>query len=258
MPKRSNTTTSGRVECFCDICGSGGQLFSPNAYTAHLLATRQRREQQVTHEALMAEAIVSGLTDDGPDLDTQPDKLWSSRAEFQHHASHQHSSGQSDLEGFIESLQGMSLNGDDDMPADQQRPPLHDESNTVRSQQSDSNPSQISRPHFSSLDKREKHHSTTKAKRVVERIQVETQKFREQLTSEPSHETLLQIESEISSMRKSLETQTRVTPHLVKLRKEASGALERLEARVFEWRIAVPVPMAPMSINNGMYIHPCT
>ena len=104
------------------------------------------------------------------------------------------------------------------------------------------------------MNKREKNQHTVKAQRVLKTIRGQIHDLLGKLSAPtpPSNDSLLQMESEISRMRSAIEMITRDTQSLNQTKHDVSDELQRLESRILEWRVIVPVPVeGPLPYSNG-------
>jgi hypothetical protein len=256
MVPRPKSSVAARKICHCKDCNANGGLdsngrpkgvqFASAEYVAHIAVVAASRNQQKAKEraeseeqrkqdALQMQEEIVGLvlSDPGPDLDKQPNKLWTSREEFQESVATPSRVQKAPLDDLARSFSQISLFADSPPPSE---------------------PKQSKK-----YDKREKNHRTVRAKRVLEAIKTQISNSFNALSSEPTYELLQEIELKIGHMRSSVEKITRTTWSLDQAKRETSAGIQRLEARLLECKLLLPPPpQAPLSVANGMTSLYCT
>jgi hypothetical protein len=269
MPSRPTTSTAAKKACYCEECVENGGKdsdgrpkgvqFTLAALAGHKAAVALRKGQRASEQAeyekqqsqrameSMQEDIVGlVLTDSGPDLHNQPSKLWTSRAEFQEGLSVPSRVPELPVDELINSLGRMSL-----FPSSED---TGSPSASDNHQPSPPNPRLLKK-----YDKREKNNRTVKATQVLESIRAEIRTLFDQLSLKPDFELLQEVETKIGRMRSALERTNRTTWSVVEAKRETSTEIQRLEARVLEWRLLVPPPsQVPLTHPNGMAFRCCT
>jgi hypothetical protein len=281
MPSRSVPVYCICPEC-CRTSGPKGVLFnSTGSRAAHRARTQLEQDSKQTpacvrletpesaqesiHNA-KARVFAATLLGSGSKIDVLPSKLWMSRDEFQRHRDDAYDfpnpSSVSPVDGIIESLSRLSLGNASlsssplptkpsnshpstlavDTIVGSSAHPLPAASNTYPSN-APTSPLDPSRS-WQTLHNRPIRKQCRKDTRSLTYLYNMQQRIRSaiEILSNPSHETLCKIESEINYICSALKKITRGSADVQKEKKAVVQALMELDARVVEWRIAMPDP----------------
>jgi hypothetical protein len=259
MPARKNAP----VFCTCAACcrysgHSKGVAFSSTIErTAHLARVNLERDtiNSSAHtqpaeediQAASADVFVSTLLDNGPNLDSQPSKLWTSRNEFQQSISTHRLPDASALaiDDLINSVSQLTLSHDVQDPSLSARsatssrvqdPPTSSECSTICQSLMPSTPPLSPLP---SLEKRSCHRNSQRAITLLKNMDLRLSGVKKKLLA-PSHVILCEAESEMVAVREALEKVTRRAAPVDHQKQAVIQTLETLQTRITELRNAIP------------------
>jgi hypothetical protein len=256
MPARPITSSSGRKTCTCAECvveNPAGVKWGVSAWAGHMAGVRQRkleRERMARQdreaesvrrsavEEMTADIIGLVLTDDGPNLETQPSKLWTSRSEFQEQVG-AHTPDPPEPVSIQEVLRSLPFGSAElDEATSSPSPP--------------SPPKDPAPTPESKFDKRERSERTRTVLKVLTSVDTQVGALWNNLLTKPTHEVLRDVESRLVHLGSVVDKVTRSTPSIDTKKEETFTLLRRLESRVLEWRVIVPQPKGnPLAISNG-------
>jgi hypothetical protein len=256
MPARPRLT-----RCYCSQCVSNGGLDTNGqpkgvVFTSQaLLVAHQARlanERRATSAApveppsemadLESSVFALTLTDDGPDHNGQPSRLWSSRADFQEGNSQRHVLSDPSTNDILAAFERLSLsqphsNQPSSSHASVATGPIHAASPVSVQQRT--------------MQKKEKNKRTTTALQVLASIETKVEACRTKLTAVPTKEVLTRVKSTLAELRSALECIKRHTPTIDTRKQGISLRLDALEARLTEWRLIIPESNTPITYDSG-------
>lgn len=193
------------------------------------------------------------LMDEGPNMETQPDKLWTSRLEYQDSSTTQPAFSEAALiaDSIVESMGRLPAGINQPIHS---APQPHDIFPTF--DLSPPSPNCYERH----LAKREKNRRTVKAHKVLTNVELRTTACSEKLSTtfstRLSLQTLKSVETELSLLRSSLGKVTRCTESLDSRKRAIGKKLNQVEARLLEVRALVPtINNEALHFNSGK---PCS
>ena len=271
MPSRK----AALVFCNCTECchishhPKGRPFSSAIEKTAHLARMHLEREPrshqtepQVAQEDIGdigARVFATTVLDDGPDLECQPSKLWTSREEFQQNSAdvqyHSYAQSALPLDDIIAGVSRLSLESVasgppdllscnvDDLTTGSSGLCLEHVPHSLPSTNSDHTPfqgftSEPAQP-LPPLSKKDRHRKTQQAITLLKNMRIRVLAALEKLST-PSHETLCEVESEVVTIRQALEKITRQADSVDELKKEVLKAVEDLRSRATRLRMIMP------------------
>jgi hypothetical protein len=278
MPARKKAPIFCACAACCRYSGHSKGVAFPSMIerTAHLArvnlerdamdttAPTQPTEIRVTEEdihAAGAEVFVSTFLDNGPNLDNQPPRLWTSRNEFQQHIistdSPPDASSSISINDIIDGVSRLTLSpGVQDLPSSTAQShissPTHFSSSSVHnppissSECSTITQSRLPSPtHFltpssqRSLEKRSCHRKSQQAVQLLKNMSQRLSAVQQKLLT-PSHEILCEAELDMVAVRKALEKVTRRTESVDSQKHAVLQTLDGLHAQVTELRNVIP------------------
>jgi hypothetical protein len=106
-----------------------------------------------------------------------------------------------------------------------------------------------------SPSKRDCDHKSEKVVRYLQNMRRRIFSAKEKLSA-PSHETLCEVETEVATIRLALGKITRRSDTLDKDKEAVFEELERLQARLIEWRLAIPdTQQGPIVFDASKFSH---
>jgi len=255
--------------CHCPTCDAGGGLqangqpqgrsFTPRHYKAHLLRiTRENSERsaggqpQIGIEEAASTMFVSALLDDGPDLETLPSKLWTSRAAFQKgRAPHisptaqPYPSSTSSIDVITDSIRHLTVSSNDPLSSVND---ITDKLDTVTfsndsSTTNDPTPSPkpvISVHRHSGMSKKDRSKKdrsqrTVKDLAVLTLIQDELRICSKTLsTTSPSSSTIKDTRATLAQARRSMQKIRRCTTETTQLKHQIAEQINNIDSRLTE------------------------
>ncbi|KAF8588057.1 hypothetical protein K439DRAFT_1613810 [Ramaria rubella] len=248
MPARADST---RCRCAnCIVIHPEGKIFSAIQLKAHLaklqaeqwaqLKNEELHEQSQEIEAIAAQVLALMISDDGPDLTSQPSRLWASCLAVQE----QTSSVLIPLDPSTHLLSEV-VEGVKHLFISQGDPSLYILGNHTESQprQAPSGaqttvPSEQANHHRISKKERSRH--TLKILENFHAIKLRIPPCWVKLSGSPSYIILGDVQSKLKGLRIAVKKVTRRTPTIDQGRTEIVQELERLEARVTELNVVIP------------------
>lgn len=251
MPARKRR----EVFCSCAECcrtagHSKGVAFSSTIEkTAHLARAKLERdasnssartpsmEIQVSEEdidVVGARVFVSTLLDPGPDPNSQPPRLWTSRDEFQHNIRSAHE--------FPTSHLGVSVNDIIDGFNRMSLLPIQDpSSSSSRQTPSTCSPQPSPPPPLPNgpLQKKDRHPKSQHALRALKNMTLRLSAAKAKLLT-PTHDVLCEVESDITAIHRALEKITRRTDAVDSQKQNVAQIVDGLLSQVTELRVAIP------------------
>jgi hypothetical protein len=256
MPARPSTSSSGKKTCTCAECvvtNPTGVKWGVSAWAGHMVGVRERKSERERMarqdreaesarrsavEEMTADIIGLVLTDDGPNLETQPSKLWTSRSEFQEQVG-AHTPDPPEPVSIQEVLRSLPFGSaePDETPSSPSPP---------------SPPKHPAPTPESKFDKRERNERTRTALKVLTSVDTQIGTLWQNLLTKPTHEVLMDAESRLVHLGSVVNRVTRSTPSIDTKKEETVTLLRRLESRVLEWRVIVPQAKGnPIAFSNG-------
>jgi hypothetical protein len=256
MPARTDTT---RCQCAsCLAVHPEGKLFRASQLKAHLvkvLAEQQEplrnepsRNQSQSIEAVAAQVLALTVSDEGPDLTSQPSRLWASRPAVQQRTSSvlDPAPATSLLGEVVEAVRRLFISEEDRGNHTSSQSPLHS---------SGAQPTSEAQTSDRQMTKKERSRHTKKTLENLRNIKQRIPHCRAKLSTLLSDTALGEVESELSGLRTAIEKVTRRTPTIDMVKKDILLDLERLEARVAEFKILTPhVSTEPARVSCGKSI----
>lgn len=266
MPARSKTWS-----CNCEECSIvGGRFFLQSEKAAHLTRVKMVRQSQVgrviipvvsmaaqsdperditelsarlaslsfgtprAEEAtvdLATQVFALTVTDEGPDIDSQPSKLWSSRDEFQAEARAPNIT----LPPF-QDVMG-SITRIVTAPSPSVSEPSHQQPQSTREPVR--------------LPRRERNRATSKALQHLQNIELRVCAAIRQLLDPQFVDVLPDVESELICLRQAFNKITRHSTLVNDRKQQVVSILDDLEARVTTYRAFRPTIQGPLHYNSG-------
>ena len=251
-------------QCLCESCvaTSGidaagnplGRIFPPSQKHAHLARIKAERDGvkiravHVQDTGVPDRVFALTLMDEGPNMETQPSKLWTSRAEYQDDSTTQPVFPEASLiaDSIAESMNRLPLGINEPRHPS---PESHDIFPT----------SDFSSPNSYEwrLAKREKNRRTVKSHKVLTNLELRICACFEKLSSDSlSLEMLNSVDSESSLLRSSLEKVTRRTESLDSHKQTIWEKLNQLHVLLLEMRSKVPtLDNEALHYNSGKHLY---
>jgi hypothetical protein len=212
---------------------------------AHLSRVRQEGAEEEQRRSLQDRSDINDLsahlfaltvTDNGPSDLNHPNKLWTSRAEFQASSQILHPSTPAiypSLDDITDSVQHLALLDD-------------------LSQQDASASTTDCGPRNTRESKRESHKASVDAHSTLNIITSKAATCKHSLSLPPSQERLQSAEAELRCLRLSLESVSRDVPTVTARKEAIRRTLDTLDGRLIELRYLVPrVDEGPFAYKSG-------
>jgi hypothetical protein len=228
------------VRCRCTEClatDPNGKVFAASRIKGHLASVQAQRVRDAeVHEDLEsanAQLLALVLTDEGPNLATQPSPLWTSRDHFQgmHDPPILQPSSSPGLDDIIKAVNNLSISQD------------HVRSNSSHSDMPtppSSQPDASGHVRHGCMSKKERSRHTTKVLDQLVAIESRIALSRDNLINMPSKESFTSIMDDVSSLRCLVDSIKRRTPTIDQRKGVISQQLDKLEASVTELRQLAP------------------
>ena len=266
------------TRCLCIQCASKGGLDAtghPNGIMmpsrllpAHLARVQAEQAEIEARDINSAEAqmFALALTDCGPDPSSQPSKLWTSRAEFQGSASHNHRlpdhSSSLPINDILEGVTRLSVSAT--MPSSQHlgnispthaafvRVPANLPDNINVPLSTSDVPLTTAQPSANrQLQKRERNRRTANVLQVFDQIDLRLDACRVKVSETPTHDVLRELESALNDMHHAVDKVKRSTPTIDARKHQISQNLVSLDARIAQWKQVLPDLKDPIVYQSG-------
>jgi hypothetical protein len=259
--------------CHCSECVHKGGLdangkpkgcaISTRHLKVHLLRVKRAEADRMTAEheqsaridAAGAQIFTAALLNDGPDLESQPSKLWTSRAEFQaERASHimppacGDVSSTSSIEAVVDGVRRIMISSDSLPSSNAHRVQSHHVADNIvddfnhlslankaplpQEQHIHSTSPGFSQEHRSKTSKKDRSYHTTKALAILDTITTELQSCGEKLSGSPSPSDISDSRKILSRTRAAMEKITRSTSDIDKRKAELEEQMGNVEGRL--------------------------
>lgn len=289
MPAR----TPSKFCCFCVLCLAScatgpdgnplGNLIPESQRVPHLAHAKaeteaQRLSQESDLQKAAASLFASTLVDDGPNLHTQPSRLWTSREGYQSSASRTVPDSEGPrINTIIESFQRLQCKVQDSTPVqsvsqscfpsdfealpfdtiieDLQHLELGDQRSMPAQPNVDTTEASTSMRSTQRLSKRERRHDTMSAHRILDSVEKQTSNWLLELANVVSTaDSLVDAESDVGRIQAVFDRVTRDVS-TIKDRKTTIGLkLSQLQSRLVELRRSHPhADDKPLQFNSGVY-----
>ena len=189
--------------------------------------------EEVTTE-LATQLFALTMTDEGPDINNQPSKLWTSRDEFQaNRRIHALNLTLPLVQDVMDSITRLVTAPSSASSAPVSEPSLQPTRKVVR------------------LPKRERNRATSKALDHLQNIELRTCAAIEKLSEPLSDEVLHIVESELVCLRQAFNKVTRHSALVSDRKQQVVSNLNDLEARVMGYKARGPSTQEPIHYNSG-------
>jgi hypothetical protein len=270
--------SDAKTLCHCSACDAEGGLqangqpkgrfFTARHYKTHVLRinrqnsarSAQSQQQPVGVEEAASAMFTSTLLDDGPDLETLPSKLWTSRAAFQEERAPYISptaqtdpSSTSSIDVIIDGIHRLTMS-----PS----PSVNDITNKLDNLTLPNGPPSTNDPNLSTkpvisghrrpgMNKKDRSHRTVNDLAVLTSVQEELRNCSKALsTTTPSSSTIKDACATLAQARLSVDKIRRCTTETTPLKRQVTAQINNIDSRLIELDSLTP-QVGPIEYPTG-------